>query len=75
MQTAKDLILQFTLFSCRQYTSQPRLAGTLLDAELTKTIKEQWIANGLEEVHLATYDVLLSFPNKSSPNVVSMIVS
>ncbi|KAK7115718.1 N-acetylated-alpha-linked acidic dipeptidase 2-like [Littorina saxatilis] len=57
----------------RRYSSEPRLAGTPLDEKLAKTIEKEWRENGLEEVHLATYEVLLSFPNKSNPNVVQIL--
>ncbi|KAK7492612.1 hypothetical protein BaRGS_00016091, partial [Batillaria attramentaria] len=51
------------------YTRDPRLAGTAQDDDLSKMIEQEWRVNGLEGVHLATYDVLLPFPNKSDPNM------
>ncbi|KAL8618688.1 hypothetical protein ACOMHN_048864 [Nucella lapillus] len=57
----------------RRYSSQPRLAGTELGEELSGMIKDDWTANGIEEVHLATYHVLLSYPNTSHPNVIQIV--
>lgn len=57
----------------RNYTSQPRLAGTPKDVELALQLQGEWKSNGLDEVHLATYNVLLSYPNTTNPNVVEII--
>lgn len=56
----------------REYSKEPRLAGTEQDAVLAQRIHDDWKANGLEEVHLATYNILLSFPNTSAPNLVKI---
>ncbi|XP_025076798.1 glutamate carboxypeptidase 2-like isoform X2 [Pomacea canaliculata] len=56
----------------REYSKEPRLAGTKQDADLAKKIQSDWIANGLDEVHMATYDVLLSFPNTTTPNLIQI---
>ncbi|PVD19368.1 hypothetical protein C0Q70_19856 [Pomacea canaliculata] len=56
----------------REYSKEPRLEGTEKDAELARLMQSQWQANGLDDVHLATYNVLLSFPNKTNPNVIQI---
>lgn len=57
----------------KDYSSEPRLAGTAKDLELALQIERQWKDNGLDEVHLSTYDVLLNYPNSSLPNVIQLI--
>ena len=49
------------------------MAGLERDSELTQFIKDDWIASGLDDVELNTYNFLLSFPNKSNPNLIEIL--
>ncbi|GAB1292304.1 Folh1 protein [Apodemus speciosus] len=55
------------------FTQTPHLAGTQNNFELAKQIHDQWKEFGLDMVELSHYDVLLSYPNKTHPNYISII--
>ncbi|XP_075402552.1 glutamate carboxypeptidase 2 isoform X2 [Tenrec ecaudatus] len=55
------------------FTRIPHLAGTEQNYQLAKQIQYQWKAFGLDSVELAQYDVLLSYPNETHPNYISII--
>uniref|UniRef100_A0A8C6G751 glutamate carboxypeptidase II n=1 Tax=Mus spicilegus TaxID=10103 RepID=A0A8C6G751_MUSSI len=55
------------------FTRTPHLAGTQNNFELAKQIHDQWKEFGLDLVELSHYDVLLSYPNKTRPNYISII--
>ncbi|XP_059786589.1 glutamate carboxypeptidase 2 isoform X2 [Balaenoptera ricei] len=55
------------------FTRIPHLAGTEQNFQLAKQIQSQWKEFGLDSVELAHYDVLLSYPNKTHPNYISII--
>ncbi|XP_040584847.1 putative N-acetylated-alpha-linked acidic dipeptidase isoform X2 [Mesocricetus auratus] len=55
------------------FTRIPHLAGTEHNFELAKQIQAQWKEFGLDSVELPHYDVLLSYPNKTHPNYISII--
>ncbi|XP_054950709.2 glutamate carboxypeptidase 2 isoform X2 [Pan paniscus] len=55
------------------FTQIPHLAGTEQNFQLAKQIQSQWKEFGLDSVELAHYDVLLSYPNKTHPNYISII--
>ncbi|XP_055211330.1 glutamate carboxypeptidase 2 isoform X6 [Gorilla gorilla gorilla] len=57
----------------RNFTQIPHLAGTEQNFQLAKQIQSQWKEFGLDSVELAHYDVLLSYPNKTHPNYISII--
>ncbi|OCT93271.1 hypothetical protein XELAEV_18016338mg [Xenopus laevis] len=57
----------------RDFTKIPHLAGTKQNLELAKRIQEQWMDFGLDSAKLVHYDVLLSYPNSSNPNYISII--
>ncbi|XP_003219416.3 putative N-acetylated-alpha-linked acidic dipeptidase [Anolis carolinensis] len=57
----------------RNFTQQPHLAGTQENLHLAEQIQAQWEAFGLDSVHLAPYDVLLSYPNETNPNYISIL--
>ena len=48
----------------RNFTSVPHVASSPRNTELARAIRDEWTACGLEDVHLAEYDVLLSFPER-----------
>ncbi|XP_059820584.1 N-acetylated-alpha-linked acidic dipeptidase 2 isoform X1 [Hypanus sabinus] len=56
----------------RNWTQFPHSAGTMKNLQLAQEIQRQWKNWGLDSVELAEYDVLLSYPNKSSPNYISI---
>ncbi|XP_070800114.1 glutamate carboxypeptidase 2-like isoform X1 [Pituophis catenifer annectens] len=55
------------------FTQQPHLAGTQENLHLAEQIQANWKAFGLDSVQLVPYDVLLSYPNETSPNYISLI--
>ncbi|KAG8453051.1 hypothetical protein GDO86_004748 [Hymenochirus boettgeri] len=55
------------------FTKLPHLAGTDENFLLAKQIQAQWKEYGLDKVELAHYDILLSYPNKSNPNYISIV--
>ncbi|XP_075707568.1 N-acetylated-alpha-linked acidic dipeptidase 2-like [Rhinoderma darwinii] len=57
----------------RDFTKIPHLAGTEENLLLAKKIQTQWEDFGLDKVELVHYDVLLSYPNKTNPNYISII--
>ena len=57
---------------CLKYlTSEPHVASSPRNNELANFILEEWKAYGLDEVQLAQYDVLLSFPKKIVVEMIS----
>jgi N-acetylated-alpha-linked acidic dipeptidase len=46
----------------RYFTAEPHVASSPRNDELARYVQEKWKEFGLEDVALATYDVLLSFP-------------
>nr|XP_055053456.1 N-acetylated-alpha-linked acidic dipeptidase 2 [Misgurnus anguillicaudatus] len=57
----------------RKFTRLPHLAGTQQNLILAEQIRDEWIKFGLDSVHLVPYDVLLSYPNKTNPNYISIV--
>ncbi|XP_028581864.2 putative N-acetylated-alpha-linked acidic dipeptidase isoform X1 [Podarcis muralis] len=55
------------------FTRLPHLAGTPENLRLAKQIQAQWKEFGLDSVQLAHYDVLLSYPNETNPNYISIV--
>uniref|UniRef100_A0A4X2KDQ5 Aminopeptidase NAALADL1 n=1 Tax=Vombatus ursinus TaxID=29139 RepID=A0A4X2KDQ5_VOMUR len=55
------------------FTRIPHLAGTEQNLDLAKQIQSQWKEFGLDSVELTHYDVLLSYPNETNPNYISII--
>ncbi|XP_063807474.1 glutamate carboxypeptidase 2-like isoform X2 [Pseudophryne corroboree] len=55
------------------FTRLPHLAGTEANFLLAKQIQAQWKEYGLDKVELAHYDILLSYPNETNPNYISII--
>ncbi|KAJ6664875.1 hypothetical protein lerEdw1_005847 [Lerista edwardsae] len=56
----------------RSFTKLPHVAGTEQNRLLAKQIQTQWKEFGLDTAELVHYDVLLSYPNPSSPNYVAI---
>ncbi|XP_053167805.1 N-acetylated-alpha-linked acidic dipeptidase 2-like isoform X2 [Hemicordylus capensis] len=56
----------------RSFTKLPHVAGTAQNLHLAKQIQTQWKEFGLDKAELVHYDVLLSYPNQSTPNYVAI---
>lgn len=59
----------------RKFTRLPHLAGTEQNLKYAEQIKKEWQEFGLDSVELVPYDVLLSYPNKTQPNYISIVDS
>ncbi|XP_072467505.1 N-acetylated-alpha-linked acidic dipeptidase 2-like isoform X1 [Notamacropus eugenii] len=57
----------------RSFTKLPHLAGTKQNLLLAKQIQSQWKKFGLDSAELVYYDVLLSYPNDTNPNYISVV--
>ncbi|XP_040591202.1 N-acetylated-alpha-linked acidic dipeptidase 2 isoform X2 [Mesocricetus auratus] len=57
----------------RSFTKFPHLAGTEQNLLLAKKIQTQWKKFGLDSANLVHYDVLLSYPNGTNANYVSIV--
>ncbi|KAG8584534.1 hypothetical protein GDO81_004649 [Engystomops pustulosus] len=55
------------------FTQVPHLSGTGENFHFAKQIQTQWKEFGLDQVELTHYDILLSYPNASNPNYISII--
>ncbi|CAI5773420.1 Uncharacterized protein PODLI_1B042649 [Podarcis lilfordi] len=56
----------------RSFTKLPHVAGTEQNLHLARRIQAQWKEFGLDTAELVHYDVLLSYPNQSTPNYVAI---
>ncbi|XP_063112343.1 N-acetylated-alpha-linked acidic dipeptidase 2 isoform X2 [Cavia porcellus] len=57
----------------RSFTKLPHLAGTEQNLVLAKKIQAQWKKFGLDSANLVHYDVLLSYPNETNTNYISIV--
>ncbi|KAJ8410841.1 hypothetical protein AAFF_G00187980 [Aldrovandia affinis] len=57
----------------RKFTWLPHLAGTEQNFRLAQQIRDEWLQFGLDSVEIVPYDVLLSYPNQTSPNYISIV--
>ncbi|KAM9318498.1 N-acetylated-alpha-linked acidic dipeptidase 2 [Pholidichthys leucotaenia] len=57
----------------RKFTHLPHLAGTEQNLKYAEQIKKEWEQFGLDSVEMVPYDVLLSYPNNSQPNYISIV--
>ncbi|KAK2847108.1 hypothetical protein Q5P01_010107 [Channa striata] len=57
----------------RKFTQLPHLAGTEQDLKYAEQIKREWQEFGLDSVEMVPYDVLLSYPNETQPNYISIV--
>ncbi|XP_035665201.1 N-acetylated-alpha-linked acidic dipeptidase 2-like [Branchiostoma floridae] len=60
----------------RQLSQKPHMAGTPPDLEMAELLRRNWLENGLDEVRLVPYDVLLSYPplGREGPNNTAVTV-
>ncbi|TRY59122.1 hypothetical protein DNTS_009563, partial [Danionella cerebrum] len=57
----------------RKFTRLPHLAGSQQNLDMAEQIRREWLEFGLDSVELVPYDVLLSYPNKTNPNYISIV--
>ncbi|MBN1224843.1 MAG: M28 family metallopeptidase [Candidatus Aminicenantes bacterium] len=57
--------------SLKHFCADPHVASSTRNNTLAAFIRDEWTALGLEDVHLAHYDVLLSFPEDIRVELVS----
>ncbi|TWW77437.1 N-acetylated-alpha-linked acidic dipeptidase 2 [Takifugu flavidus] len=57
----------------RKFTRLPHLAGTVENLRYAEQIRDEWQEFGLDSVEIVPYRVLLSYPNKTQPNYISII--
>jgi len=55
----------------KYFTSDPHVASSARNNELADFVLKEWKSFGLEDVHLAHYDVLLSFPEEIRVELIS----
>ena len=53
----------------------PHIAGSDRNDELADSLVTQWNSYGFDSVNIYNYTVLLTFPNKSSLNVLNIVSS
>uniref|UniRef100_A0A672MTA6 Glutamate carboxypeptidase 2 n=1 Tax=Sinocyclocheilus grahami TaxID=75366 RepID=A0A672MTA6_SINGR len=63
----------FYFYRSMKLTRLPHLAGSQQNLDLAKQIRAEWMEFGLDSVELVPYDVLLSYPNKTNPNYISIV--
>ncbi|TKR73126.1 hypothetical protein L596_020474 [Steinernema carpocapsae] len=59
----------------RDFTKEPHVSGTAANARVAQKIFNNWKKAGLEDVHFLEYEVLLSYPNYSNPNHMTILKS
>ncbi|XP_042222207.1 N-acetylated-alpha-linked acidic dipeptidase 2-like [Homarus americanus] len=57
----------------RYLTRQPHLGGTEAEKEVAQWVAHTWQQQGLDQVHLVPYHVLLSYPDPIIPNLVRIV--
>ncbi|XP_038123930.1 N-acetylated-alpha-linked acidic dipeptidase 2 [Cyprinodon tularosa] len=57
----------------RKFTRLPHLAGTEQNLKYAEQIMKEWKDFGLDSVEMVPYDILLSYPDKSQPNYISIV--
>lgn len=59
------------LFYFSNISAKPHVAGSEQNFVVANYIRDLWTLNGLKNVRLVPYNVLLSHPNQENSNVVS----
>lgn len=57
----------------RSLTHLPHLGGTVEEHRMSALISDTWHRQGMDEVHMVPYEVLLSYPSKEVPNLVRLV--
>uniref|UniRef100_A0A2K6M1N0 N-acetylated-alpha-linked acidic dipeptidase 2 n=1 Tax=Rhinopithecus bieti TaxID=61621 RepID=A0A2K6M1N0_RHIBE len=68
-----NLMINFHQQILCSFTKLPHLAGTEQNFLLAKEIQTQWKKFGLDSAKLVHYDVLLSYPNETNANYISIV--
>ncbi|XP_048578299.1 glutamate carboxypeptidase 2 isoform X2 [Nematostella vectensis] len=61
--------------SLRYFSSRPHIAGSPRQLELANDLARRWREAGFDRVEMPQYQVLLSFPQKDKPNLVTLLHS
>ncbi|XP_031563735.1 N-acetylated-alpha-linked acidic dipeptidase 2-like [Actinia tenebrosa] len=56
----------------RYLTKRPHIAGSARQKELADELAKRWRSYGFDKVEMPEYKVLLSFPQKDKPNLVTL---
>ncbi|ESP03021.1 hypothetical protein LOTGIDRAFT_185795 [Lottia gigantea] len=54
-------------------TEKPHIAGSVEDEDLAEYIRQFWLDVGFDEVQMAPYDILLSYPDMDNPNFIEVL--
>ncbi|XP_066957584.1 N-acetylated-alpha-linked acidic dipeptidase 2 [Macrobrachium rosenbergii] len=57
----------------KELSRKPHLAGTVRDDELAMLIQRRFVEVGFDTAELVPYEVLLSYPNHTNPNLITMM--
>ena len=60
-------------FFFRNLSANPHIAGTPQDFEQADMLRQFWLDAGLDHAATTPYDILLSYPSDSEPNILSLI--
>ncbi|VDI45655.1 N-acetylated-alpha-linked acidic dipeptidase [Mytilus galloprovincialis] len=73
----EELMNSIDANNIRQYlkglSENPHLAGTPADRKQAKELEKFWKDNGMDEVFITPYDVLLSYPNTTDESIMNQI--
>ncbi|CAG2195791.1 NAALAD [Mytilus edulis] len=73
----EELMNSIDANNIRQYlkglSENPHLAGTPADLKQAKELETFWKDNGMDEVFITPYDVLLSYPNTTDESIMNQI--
>ena len=58
---------------CRNLTLYPHIAGSDQNYKLADDLALQWHSYGFDQVEIKNYTVLLTYPNRSSLNVLNIV--
>ncbi|KAA8593981.1 hypothetical protein FQN60_004815 [Etheostoma spectabile] len=72
-QIPSSKYLREFLDEMQKFTRLPHLAGTEQNLRYAEQIRKEWLEFGVDSVEMVPYDVLLSYPNKSQPNYISIV--
>ncbi|XP_032228690.2 glutamate carboxypeptidase 2 [Nematostella vectensis] len=59
----------------KYFSSRPHIAGSPRQVELANDLARRWREAGFDRVEMPQYQVLLSFPQKDKPNLVTLLHS
>ncbi|XP_064110868.1 N-acetylated-alpha-linked acidic dipeptidase 2-like [Macrobrachium nipponense] len=59
----------------KELSRKPHLAGTARDDELAMLIHQRFMEAGFDTAELVPYEVLLSYPNHTNPNLITIMDS